>query len=39
VNVNGSSASVESGTCIIASDPESYFETNASGTGITITQG
>ena len=39
VSINGVGASPASGTCIISGDPESYFETNAAGTGIVITQG
>jgi hypothetical protein len=39
VSINGIGVSPETGTGIIAGDPESYFFTNASGTGITIVQG
>ena len=39
VSINGIGVSPSPGTGIIAGDPESYFFTNESGTGITITQG
>lgn len=39
VSINGVSTPPISGTGIIAGDPESYFETDPSGTQITITQG
>lgn len=39
VSINGVPTAVVSGTGIIAGDPESYFETDPSGTGITINQG
>jgi len=39
IYINGVLTAPNAGTYVVYGDPESYFETNASGTGITIVQG